>query len=223
MAKALQCPNCGTKKRIDALAGGDTFQCEGCGQVTKVPPGLHDDHRRGNARRSKPAPVVAAAGTNDGAPPAPPKRRAGSVPAAGAVAPAVSVGGTAAIPASPAGAPRGGGGVAVAAPPRGSGARRGAPLGVDAGADTPRQVKLHWRVLTWLVALPIALAVVGIPARGAGYLNSQRLLDVIVDNGLTRFVPILVIVVLWAVTTALLVTAILAIGQRLAARRPRRA
>ena len=85
------------------------------------------------------------------------------------------------------------------------------------------QVKVVWRILTWLVALPIALAVVGIPARGAGYLNSQRLLDVIVDNGLTRFVPILVIVVLWAVTTALLVTAILAIGQRLAARRPRRA
>lgn len=204
MAKALQCPRCGTKKRIDALAGGDTFQCEGCGQLTRIPPGLQDDHRSARSRgRATPAPVVAVASQQD-APPAPPKRRGG---AAAAPAPVV---------AEPAG-----GGVAVAAPPvRGSGGRRSTPI--DDSPEAPAgQVKVVWRALAWLVALPIALAVVGIPARSAGYLNSRRLLDVIVGNGLTRFVPVLVIVVLWALMTALLVTAILGVGQRLAARRRR--
>jgi len=213
MAKALQCPSCGTKKRIDALAGGDTFQCEGCGQVTKVPPGLQDDHRGGRSRAT-PDPVVAAVASQQDAPPAPPKRRGGAAVAAGTAA---EVPAPAPVVADPAG-----GGVAVAAPPvRGSGGRRPTPID-DAPEAATGQVRVVWRVLAWLVALPIALAAVGIPARSAGYLNSQRLLDVIVENGLTRFVPVVVIVVLWALMTALLVTAILGVGQRLAARRRRR-
>ena len=228
MAKALQCPSCGTKKRIDTLAGSDTFTCEGCGQVTKVPPGLQDDHRgSGSAKRSKPAPVVATASSPGGSPPAPPKRRSGSGAAVDAAAAtgstaagstAAGSGGTAAIPVPPLNEGRGG--VAVAAPPvRGSGSRRGAAI----RDGQPRPVKAYWRVLAWLVALPIALAVVGIPARGAGYLNSQRLLDVIVEKSITRFVPIFVIVVLWALVTAVLVTASVATGQRVATwRRARR-
>ena len=212
MAKALQCPRCGTKKRIDALVRGDTFQCEGCGQVTRIPPGLQDDHRSTRSRAT-PDPVGAAVSSQEGAPPVPPKRRGAAAVAAGATAAT-----PAPVPVVPGPA---GGGVAVAAPPvRGTGGRRSTPIGASEAAAG--QVKVVWRVLAWLVALPIALAAVGIPARSAGYLNSQRLLDVIVDNGLTRFVPVLVIVVLWALMTALLVTAILAVGQRLAARRRRR-
>ena len=218
MAKALQCPSCGTKKRIDTLLGGDTFECEGCGQVTKVPPGLQDDHRAAPDSRRKADPVAAAVTSRADTPPAPPKRRSAAA-AAGVVAT-----GTAAmsVPAPPV-ADAGGGGVAVGAPPmRGSAGRRSASILSDAPGDESRPIKVYWRVLAWLVALPIALAAVGIPARGAGYLNSQRLLDVIAHNNLTRFVPILVIVVLWALMTAFLVTAILAVGQRLAARRRQR-
>ena len=66
MAKALQCPSCGTKRRIDTLTGSDTFECEGCGQVTKVPPGLQDDHRAAAASvRSKPAPTTATSTSPD--------------------------------------------------------------------------------------------------------------------------------------------------------------
>lgn len=222
MAKALQCPSCGTKKRIDTLAGSDTFQCAGCGQVTKVPPGITDDHRpskRASGGRSEPAAAV----SSGGAAPAPPRRRGGSVAAAA---------GSAAVPGPGAGVPAvgvpaagdpgawdpGRGGVVVEAPPE-RGARRAPSRGIDGLDGAPRQPKIHWRVLAWLVALPIALAAVGIPARGAGYLNSQRLLDVIVDKQLTRFVPIVVIIVLWALTTAVLVTAMISIGQRMAARR----
>ncbi len=216
MAKALQCPSCGTKRRIDTLTGSDTFECEGCGQVTKVPPGLQDDHRAAAASvRSKPAPTTAAVSSSEGAAPEPPRRRSGSRQATAAPTPAAA---EAAV-----GAPGGadpGGGVAVAAPPvRGVARGRGDAIGVGSPDQGAQPVKIYWRVLAWLVALPIALAAVGIPARRAGYLNSQRLLNVIVDSNATRFVPILVIIVLWALMTALLVTALVAVGQRLAARR----
>ncbi|MBM3672309.1 MAG: hypothetical protein FJW86_09055 [Actinobacteria bacterium] len=62
------------------------------------------------------------------------------------------------------------------------------------------------RVLAWIVALPIALVAVGIPARKAGYLNSERLLDVIAKQNIDRFLPLVVIVLLWALATAILVT-----------------
>ena len=67
----------------------------------------------------------------------------------------------------------------------------------------------------WVVALPIALVAVGIPARKAGYLTGQKLLDVIVKHDLGRFVPLLVIVALWALVTAILVTLFLAAVERL--------
>lgn len=217
MAKALQCPNCKTRRRIDTLQGRDTFECEGCGQVTKVPPGIGADHRPARASRSKAGPAAGPVASSESAPPAPPKRRART----GVAAAAGTGAGTAAMPVPPPDAP--GGGVAVAAPPvRGRGERRAKPMGMESFDDAPRQPKVYWRVLAWLVALPIALAAVGIPARRAGYLNSQRLLDVIVDKDITRFVPVLVIIVLWALVTAVLVTAMLSLGERLAARRRRR-
>jgi hypothetical protein len=72
------------------------------------------------------------------------------------------------------------------------------------------------------VALPIALVAVGLPARKAGYLTGQRLLDVIVEHDLGRFVPLLVIVALWALVTAVLVTLFLEGSTWFAARRAER-
>lgn len=71
------------------------------------------------------------------------------------------------------------------------------------------------RILVWVVALPIALIAVGIPARKAGYLTGQKLLDVIVKHDVGRFVPLLVIVALWALVTAILVTLFLAGVERM--------
>jgi hypothetical protein len=78
------------------------------------------------------------------------------------------------------------------------------------------------RLLAWIVALPIALVAVGLPARKAGYLTGQKLLDVIVEHDLGRFVPLLVIVALWALVTAVLVTLFLEGGHWLSARRAQR-
>ena len=95
-------------------------------------------------------------------------------------------------------------------------ARRGPRLGI--GSHTTSR---PLRILAWVVALPIALVVVGIPARKAGYLTGQKLLDVIVEHDLGRFVPLLVIVALWALVTAVLVTLFLDGGHWLMQRRAR--
>jgi hypothetical protein len=92
----------------------------------------------------------------------------------------------------------------------------------SAPRDRGRQPRLAVRILAWLVALPIALVAVGIPARRAGYLNSQRLLDVIVKHHIGRFVPLLVIVVLWALVAAVLVTVFLDGGRWYMQRRAER-
>jgi hypothetical protein len=57
MAKALECPACGAKHRLDGLESASTFRCERCGQTLKVPA------------------VVPAAATNSGSAVAPPPRR----------------------------------------------------------------------------------------------------------------------------------------------------
>ena len=132
-----------------------------------------------------------------GAPAAPsvPRRRRGSADA-----------GTAKLNVSS--MPAGGGPVVIGA------AGSEAPPARRGGASSHGPSRLT-RILVWVVALPIALVVVGIPARKAGYLTGQKLLDVIVKHDLGRFVPLLVIVALWALVTAILVTVFLAAVERL--------
>jgi hypothetical protein len=64
------------------------------------------------------------------------------------------------------------------------------------------------RIIAWLIAIPLGLALVAYPARKLGYLSSQRLLDVLIGEGVNRYVPLVVIVLLWALMTALLVQCI---------------
>ena len=73
-----------------------------------------------------------------------------------------------------------------------------------------------------MVAVPLGLALVGIPARKAGYLDSQKLLDIVIGRDSGRYVPLLVIVLLWALVTAILVQVIVEGGGRLLRRRSRR-
>ena len=103
---------------------------------------------------------------------------------------------------------------APAVPTRGRAPRGGEPRTDDA-------LPILVRIAAWVVALPLALAIVGIPARKAGYLNGQRMLDIIVKHNLGRFVPLLVIVVLWALATAVLVTIFLEGGRRMLRKRDR--
>jgi len=83
----------------------------------------------------------------------------------------------------------------------------------------PRSRPWWLRILAWVIALPLALIIVGIPARAAGYLTSQKLLDVIIKRDLSRFFPVLLIILLWTIATVILVTLIVEIGSVLLAKR----
>lgn len=96
--------------------------------------------------------------------------------------------------------------------------RRGRPepTAAPGGRDS---LPLVLRVLAWVVALPLSLAIVGLPARKLGYLSSQRLLDVFVESGTGRLVPLAVVVVLWGLVTAMLVTLLVEGGRHWMLRR----
>jgi hypothetical protein len=95
----------------------------------------------------------------------------------------------------------------------------GAPARDDTGGR--EALPLALRVGAWVIALPLGLLIVGIPARQLGYLSSQKLLDVIVKRDLGRFLPIVVVIALWALVSAVLVTLIVEGGRRWMLRRRR--
>ena len=70
-----------------------------------------------------------------------------------------------------------------------------------------------------MVAVPLGLVLVGLPARTLGFLGSQKLLDVVIGHDLGRFFPLVVIVVAWALVTAALVQAMVEGGGALLRRR----
>jgi hypothetical protein len=125
-------------------------------------------------------------------------------------APGVAAGGTAVLATAP-------------EPPRAAPAPAPRGARMPSAPETGGQALPIWlRIGAWVVALPLALVIVGIPARQLDYLTSQKLLDVIVKHDASRFVPIIVIVALWALVTAVLVT-VLVEGGRLWMLRRRRA
>jgi hypothetical protein len=99
--------------------------------------------------------------------------------------------------------------------------RRTAPVAAGSEASAPRRVRAPWwlRIVAWLVAVPLGLVLVGIPARTLGYLDSQKLLDVVIGDDTGRYLPLVVIVLLWALVTALLVQLIVEGGGWLLQRR----
>jgi len=202
MARALQCPACGTTKQLDGVTA-DTFRCDQCGQVLKVP-------------------TAARAGAGGGGPAAPPPRRRAS--------PATPTSDDPAPPRRNPPAPE----PVVATPPTVTASRaaappRGRPPAESRGEPAPPARKpprntlpLWMRIGVWVLAVPIGLVIVGVPARSLGYLTSQKLLDVFVKHSLSRFVPLLVIVVLWALATTILVEVFIEGGRWLMLRRQRR-
>lgn len=178
MAKSLQCPSCGAKRRVDTLPDADTYVCERCAAEVKVPAGLGRPHP---AEQDVGAGVVAP----PGAPPPPPRRR---TPRPVASNPDLFTSD----------------GQELAPPPRNV-------VLTAAPAPAVDVVAVGWptRLLCWVVAVPTGLALVGLPARHFGYLSSQRLLDVVIEHDVGRFVPLLVVVALWALATALIVHVLL--------------
>jgi hypothetical protein len=69
----------------------------------------------------------------------------------------------------------------------------------------PRKVAWPFHVLAWLIALPLGLLAVVVPARRFGFLSGQRLLDVVVGTEWSRYWRVLLIAPAWALVTTLLV------------------
>jgi len=225
MAESLTCPTCGARNRVGTPAP-DTVTCGRCGRAltgssSSSGSGVAPPPRSRQRPKTEPdAAPDAAAGSGgravssgDAAPPAPKRRRRGAAPDQGSGAGPD----TAVLGAPGKAAAAGAAGPVTVAAPAGGGSL--APARARSG-DHPG-VSRALRILAWVVALPIALVVVGIPARTAGYLNSQRLLDVIVKHDIGRFVPLLVIVALWALVTAVLVTVFIEGARRLSHARGR--
>ena len=126
MARALECPACGHRHRLETIPSSGTFRCEQCGQVLKVPAAVSSEPGAPPPPHAAPA---TATRTGAPAPVAPPARRTQNAPAADGATRGAPVRTAAAVSAT----------VAATASPsdtNGSGARIRSP--VEAVADGAR-------------------------------------------------------------------------------------
>ena len=185
MAKALQCPACGSRHPLSDLPDAPTFRCDGCGRALKVPARVRPSQgRSGSSARPRPGPdrtatIPAGGGAAAGA-------------TAGAAAAGTGAGGGVAAPPAPLPPPP--------VPPAAAGRRRRREP-----EPGPRKLAWPFRVIAWVIALPLGLVLVVWPMRRFGFLSGQRLLDVLVGTGWGRYWRVLVIAPLWALVTAVLV------------------
>jgi hypothetical protein len=114
---------------------------------------------------------------------------------------------TAAVPATAAAA---GGGSTDAAPRRRS--SRTSPRTRD------EKVRLYWRIVAWVVAVPLGFMITAWPAFEFGFIEKDDVLDVFVGEGSGRYLRLLIGAAIWALATALLVQLFVEGGRALAAR-----
>jgi hypothetical protein len=204
MARALECPACGHRHRLETIPSSGTFRCEQCGQVLKAPAAV-------SSEPGAPPPPARGAGTatrtGAPAPVAPPSRRTQNAPAAddgtrGApVRTAAAVSATVAATASP--------GEANGSSGRSGGAsgRRSRPVPTAPAPAPAKRAKVHWywRMLAWIVAVPLAFVVTAWPAYKLGFIKKDDLLDIFVGTGIGRYVRLGIVTLVWAIATALLV------------------
>ncbi|HEX4779018.1 MAG TPA: hypothetical protein VFW74_19740, partial [Acidimicrobiia bacterium] len=78
----------------------------------------------------------------------------------------------------------------TAALPQTSVAPRRAAMPRDRAPGSSTALPWPWRVLIWVVAVPLGLLIVAVPARWIGVLNGNSFLDVISGTGIGRYVRI---------------------------------
>ena len=133
----------------------------------------------------------------------PPRRRAGASPAA-----AAATGVTVTLPAS--------GAAPAPVPPEAAPSRSSRP-------SERRRVAWYWRLLAWIVAVPLGFVLAVVPSYELGFISKDDVLDVFVGSGTDRYVRLGVVTLIWAVVTAVLVQLFVEVGRWLASRRRRHA
>lgn len=210
MAKALQCPDCGTRHPVDEVAHLKTFRCHECRRLLKVPAAVAAEaapkNGGGGGAESPKAAVkpstrkAAAAGgaagkAAKGQAKTPPSKRTAStelVTAAGAA-------GGKRVPPSQ----RGNAIADQTAKFRAVDAPAGAPsTRTRGGAGRAPRVSKWVRAAAWTVAVPLGLIPVLIAGRFAGVLSMDRAVDVFVGVGWGRFLPPLLLLPVWSAATA---------------------
>ncbi len=93
------------------------------------------------------------------------------------------------------------------------------PRPVAGTAPKNETVARPLRVLAWVVALALGLVVTLWVARITGWLSGDRLVDVFIQTGFTRYIRVIAIAPVWALFTTLLLTLFLEGGRTLARRR----
>jgi hypothetical protein len=225
MARALECPACGHRHRLDRIPASDTFRCEQCGQVLKVPTAVasQPDAPPPPARSSAPpastgAPVPAAPPRRATATDGPADDTAGAAPQR--TAPVRTAAAVSATVAANAGSADTNG---ADGPARRSSGRPGAPSAARAAAAPAPRAKVHWywRVVAWIVAVPVGFLLTAWPAYKFGLIEKSDLLDIFVGTGIGRYVRLGIVTLVWAVVTALLVQLFVEGGRARANRRRR--
>jgi hypothetical protein len=98
-------------------------------------------------------------------------------------------------------------------------ARPRTPSRPAAAAPESDAVSRPLRVLAWVVALVLGLVITLWVARITGWLSGNRLVDVFLEEGWTRYIRVIAIAPVWAMFTTLLLTLFLEGGKALARRR----
>jgi hypothetical protein len=103
------------------------------------------------------------------------------------------------------------------APTRAKSSRAPAP----AAAPKRSSVAWYWRLVAWIVAVPLGFLLSAWPAYQLGFIKKDDLLDVFVGTGTGRYLRLAIVTVVWALVTALLVQLFVE-GGRVRANRRRR-
>jgi hypothetical protein len=105
----------------------------------------------------------------------------------------------------------------------GSGRRRAKAAPSASAPPTAQRSKVHWywRVLAWVVAVPLGFLVTAWPAYELGFIKKDDLLDIFVGTGTGRYARLAIVTLVWAIVTALLVQVFVE-GGRIRANRRRR-
>ena len=207
MATALQCPACGQKHRLDGPRDEASFPCSSCGQPLKVPA----QFRAGatSAPAAAAAPLAATAPLTSRPIIGHNQHKLKSTPAAPAPAEAFEhdgydddFGHEPVEDEFYEDVPVGGGGAkqAIGAKVRLTRSQRRAVM------DRP----LPWwgRLLSWLVAFPIAACLTLVPMRLVHFFSGSYLLGLISESGISKYGRLAIALIAWALVTALIVQAI---------------
>jgi hypothetical protein len=210
MARALECPACGEKHRIDNLPGTPTFRCERCGQILKMPEPVNRGNGSASAGPTRTTPVVPPPrrpGAGVGAPPRSPDQRE-----VVGVSATVAAAGTSDLATDDRDADRQSRGDR-----RRARSRRAAPS--TSAELAPTKVRWYWRLVAWVVAVPLGFVLTAWPAYRLGLIRKDDVLNIFVGSGLGRYARLAIETAVWALVTALLVQLFVDGGRRLVQRR----